>query len=151
MPSISYNIPAITMQIAEILSDLTSLRVCVCSTSGAYTGAALANTIQDYEAAIALVSSHEITATGEKGHDISSKSIARPSVSRQSSVLKDDKDDLDLQRAMDLVDLHYGVKEKHKHGNDVELQKARQDVRRAMAGMHKAQNTGQRDPRISQH
>ena len=52
---------------------------------------------------------------------------------------------------MDLVDLHYGVKEKHKHGTDMELQKARQDVRRVMESMHRVQNTRQQDLRISQH
>jgi len=33
---------------------------------------------------------------------------------------------------MDLVDLHYGVKEKHMQGVDMGLQKARADVQRAM-------------------
>ncbi|MCJ1283694.1 hypothetical protein MMC26_003025 [Xylographa opegraphella] len=115
------------MQIAEILSDLTSLRVC------------------DYEAAIALVSSYKIidtkNTTGEETNTSRSSSDSRPKTSRTTSVLKDAQDDPDLQRAMDLVDLHYGVKEKHKHGTDMELQKARQDVRRVIEGMHRVQST----------
>ncbi|MCJ1389299.1 hypothetical protein MMC18_002155 [Xylographa bjoerkii] len=125
------------MQIAEILSDLTSLRVC------------------DYEAALALVSSYEIidspTNVDKRSDTSSSLSTSRPKVSRTTSVLKDAQDDPDLQRAMDLVDLHYGVKEKHKHGTDMGLQKARQDVRRVMEGMHRAHNSEQRDPRKSQY
>ncbi|MCJ1316654.1 hypothetical protein MMC15_001975 [Xylographa vitiligo] len=125
------------MQIAEILSDLTSLRVC------------------DYEAAIALVSSYKAigtqTTTDKETNTSRSNSNPGPKLSRTTSVLKDTQDDPDLQRAMDLVDLHYGVKEKHKHGTDMELQKARQDVRRVMESMHRVQNTRQQDPRISQH
>ena len=115
----------------------------------------MANTIQDYEAAIALVSSYETidahTTTSKEANSFSSNSTSRPNMSRTSSVLKDALDDPDLQRAMDLVDLHYGVKEKHKQGSNMELQKARQDVRRVMESMHRAQNTRQRDPRTSQH
>ncbi|MCJ1402770.1 hypothetical protein MMC11_005991 [Xylographa trunciseda] len=121
------------MQVAEILSDLTSLRVC------------------DHEAAIALVTSYETIDTQNKQSDNSNVSIVRPTVSRTGSVLKDAQDDPDLQRAVDLVDLHYGVKEKHKQGTDMELQKARQSVRRVMESMHRAQSTGQRDARTSQH
>jgi len=33
---------------------------------------------------------------------------------------------------MDLVDLHYGVKEKHMQGADMGLQSARRDVQRAV-------------------
>ena len=44
----------------------------------------------------------------------------------------DGKDDPDLQRAMDLVNLHYGVKEKHMQGADMGLQSARKDVQRAV-------------------
>ncbi|MCJ1437063.1 hypothetical protein MMC27_006448 [Xylographa pallens] len=136
-PSTTQHLKTTNMQIAEILSDLTSLRVC------------------EYEAAIALVSSYETidahTTTGKETNTFSNNSTSRPKVSRTSSVLKDALDDLDLQRAMDLVDLHYGVKEKHKHGSNIELQKARQDVRRVIESMQRVQNTRQRDPRTSQH
>ena len=57
-------------------------------------------------------------------------------------MLEDEKDDPDLQRAMDLVDLHYGVKEKHMQGLDMGLQKARRDVQRAMEGFDKETNSG---------
>ena len=38
------------------------------------------------------------------------------------------EDDLDMRRATDLVELHYGVKMKHKRGDDKDLQQARRDV-----------------------
>ena len=59
-------------------------------------------------------------------------------------MLEDEKDDPDLHRAMDLVDLHYGVKEKHMQGLDMGLQKARRDVQRAMEGFRTEANTGNR-------
>ena len=114
-----------------------------------------ANAIQDYEAAIALVSSDKLIDSQTTAHKETttsqSDSSSRLRASRMTSVLKDSQDDPDLQRAMDLVDLHYGVKEKHKHGTDMELQKARQDVRRVMEGMNRVQNPRQRDLRISHH
>lgn len=39
-----------------------------------------------------------------------------------------DKDDVDLQRAIDLMDLHYGLKMKHVQSLDRGLQKARFEV-----------------------
>ncbi|MCJ1478488.1 hypothetical protein MMC13_007168 [Lambiella insularis] len=129
------------MQIAEILSDLTSLRAC------------------EYEAAIALVSSyqtldsdpHASSSTPQKyldEHSTEKKSDAstRPRAAHRTSLLEYAKDDPDLQRAIDLVDLHYGVKEKHKNSVDMSLQKARQDVQRMMEGMHRTQIIGQRGP-----
>ena len=59
-------------------------------------------------------------------------------------MLGNEKDDPDLQRAMDLVDLHYGVKEKHMRGVDMGLQRARRDVQRAMEGFRTDTNTGSR-------
>ncbi|KAL9127298.1 MAG: hypothetical protein Q9217_003785 [Psora testacea] len=79
------------MQVASILSDLTSLRVC------------------DYPAALALVYVH--------------KQDSKP----QSSSGEEDSD-VDMQRATDLVSLHYGVKMKHKQGDDEGLEQARRDV-----------------------
>ena len=38
------------------------------------------------------------------------------------------QDDPDMQRATDLVELHYGVKMNHVHGNDAALSQARADV-----------------------
>ena len=58
---------------------------------------------------------------------------------------------------MDLVDLHYGVKEKHMAGADMGLQKARQDVQQAMKklkGEEQRHSAGHRhrasmDPRLA--
>ena len=40
----------------------------------------------------------------------------------------DEGEDADMQRATDLVDLHYGVKVKHMQGEDAGLRQARRDV-----------------------
>ena len=57
----------------------------------------------------------------------------RPSLnverSRSSLSIENVKNDPDLQRAIDLVDLHYGVKMKHVQKLDTGLQKARLDVK----------------------
>jgi hypothetical protein len=59
-----------------------------------------------------------------------SKNLPRPNLSRHGSVLADEVNDPDLQRVMDLVDLHYSVKEKHLQEKDMNLQKARLAVQR---------------------
>ncbi len=41
-------------------------------------------------------------------------------------------DDPDMQRATDLVELHYGVKMNHMQGEGAELKQARMDVDRAL-------------------
>ena len=74
-------------------------------------------TSQDHSAALALVSVH------------------RP---KRASITADDdrelnvkaKEDPDMQRATDLVELHYGVKMKHVRvpGEDAELRRARREV-----------------------
>ena len=43
-----------------------------------------------------------------------------------------DKNDVDLQRAINLMDLHYGFKMKHVQNLDMGLQKARFDVNGAV-------------------
>ena len=43
-----------------------------------------------------------------------------------------DKDDVDLQRAIDLMDLHYGLKMKHVQSLDMDLHKARIEVNGAL-------------------
>ncbi|KAF6240324.1 hypothetical protein HO173_001935 [Letharia columbiana] len=80
------------MQIASILSDLTSLRVC------------------DHSAALALVSVHR---------------AGRVDDDRKLSVKA--KEDVDMQRAIDLVELHYGVKMKHLQGEEG-LRQGRREV-----------------------
>ncbi|MCJ1468252.1 hypothetical protein MMC07_006880 [Pseudocyphellaria aurata] len=75
------------MQIAAILSDLTSLRVC------------------DHAAAMSLVTA--------KPKPQSSPSPPRPSSSSSSSSFnekEEEDEDVDLRRATDLLELHYGLK-----------------------------------------
>ena len=43
-----------------------------------------------------------------------------------------DKDDVDLQRAIKLMDLHYGLKMKHVQSLDMGLQKARVELNGAL-------------------
>ncbi|MCJ1326699.1 hypothetical protein MMC10_003364 [Thelotrema lepadinum] len=102
------------MKVAEILSDLTSLRVC------------------DHEAAMALVSCRpggEEQAKSEKSENEGAGKSATPS--RNLSGLEGHGDP-DLQRALDLVDLHYGVKEKYSQGTDMSLEAARSGVNKVL-------------------
>ncbi|KAL8729828.1 MAG: hypothetical protein Q9166_004469 [cf. Caloplaca sp. 2 TL-2023] len=89
------------MQIASILSDLNSLRVC------------------DHNAALALVS------TRAPASDTSG-----PESSKQGGSKKNHRTDSDpdMERAMDLVELHNEVKMKHVRGEDHGLKQARRDV-----------------------
>ncbi|MCJ1374751.1 hypothetical protein MMC20_005983 [Loxospora ochrophaea] len=112
------------MQVAEILSDLTSLRAC------------------DHDAALALVSSHKTSDSSvsqspsklptlrRSSSPSASEPVARHVPTRGASELRteNNENDVDLQRAIDLVDLHYGVKMKHIEGLDKGLKKAREDV-----------------------
>ena len=43
----------------------------------------------------------------------------------------------DLQRALDLVDLHYGVKVKHQEGTDRSLQAARAEVNEVLRSLQR--------------
>ena len=109
------------MQIASILSDLTSLRVCVCYTKtypppNNVSELRQANSFdQDHSAALALVSVHEhgraSTVADEHG-ELAVKAEADP----------------DMQRAVDLLELHHGVKMKHMQGEDAALRQARRQV-----------------------
>lgn len=87
------------MQIATILSDLNSLRVCVrFSPLISPQPPQLIENLQDHSAALALVT-------------------AKPSPSSfsssSSSSEKEEEKDNDLRRATDLLELHYGVKMKY--------------------------------------
>lgn len=54
-------------------------------------------------------------------------------------------DDPDMQRATDLVELHYGVKMNHMQGAGAELKQARIDVDRALKSLEgKANGAGRR-------
>ncbi|KZF25918.1 hypothetical protein L228DRAFT_264355 [Xylona heveae TC161] len=93
------------MQVAEILSDLTSLQVC------------------GHDEASALVNAHKTlgNAKAEK-------------IENQTQML-DPRDDPDLQRANDVMELHAAVKLKHSHGVDEALQRSRADVRRILSSL----------------
>ncbi|KAL2048429.1 hypothetical protein N7G274_000340 [Stereocaulon virgatum] len=103
------------MQIASILSDLTSLRVC------------------DHSAALALVSVHK--------SDAKSSTIGSDPDNALKSVSKAE-DDVDMQRATDLVELHYGVKMSHMEGEDAGLRQARRDVDRVLETLDRRQAKG---------
>ncbi|KAF2132704.1 hypothetical protein P153DRAFT_262535, partial [Dothidotthia symphoricarpi CBS 119687] len=91
-----------TMQLAEILSDLVSLRVC------------------DPTAALALVSARPPSPSA------STSASAAP---QNPSTLAED--DADLTRAKDLVRLHYEVREAHRRGELARgLEEARRGVER---------------------
>ncbi|MCJ1356946.1 MAG: hypothetical protein MMC33_006942 [Icmadophila ericetorum] len=108
------------MHIAEVLSDLTSLRVC------------------DHDAALALVSSYKTSqAIDTADSNSSNSSSSRGKSLRRKSTLEGAESDPDLQRAIDLIDLHYGVKEDHVQGRDTGLQQARADVARVIEHLNK--------------
>ncbi|RAQ54883.1 hypothetical protein AFGD_009556 [Aspergillus flavus] len=93
------------MQVAEILSDLTSLRVC------------------DYNDALTLVTVHERTPAELSPAD------GRLVVASQPGEKTND----DLRRAKELVGLHYEIKARHADGTvDEELARAREDVNRVL-------------------
>ncbi|KAL8796724.1 MAG: hypothetical protein Q9195_001114 [Heterodermia aff. obscurata] len=103
------------MQIAHILSDLTSLRVC------------------DPSAALNLVNAR--TPSSESQAQASNSAVAKPKLVSQESAAEDP----DMQRATDLVELHYEVKVKHAQGLDDRLVQARRDVDRALEDLRKNQ------------
>ncbi|KAE8334272.1 hypothetical protein BDV24DRAFT_38343 [Aspergillus arachidicola] len=93
------------MQVAEILSDLTSLRVC------------------DYNDALTLVTIHERAPA-----ELSPADGSLVAASQQGEKANDD-----LRRAKELVDLHYEIKARHADGIvDEELARAREDVNRVL-------------------
>ena len=58
-------------------------------------------------------------------------------ISDFQSSTEGDKGDVDMQRAIDLVALHYGVKMKHIQGDDEGLKQARRDVNAVLKGLSK--------------
>ncbi|USP77124.1 hypothetical protein yc1106_04398 [Curvularia clavata] len=98
-----------TMQLAEILSDLVSLRVC------------------DPAAALALVSA--------RSDSSSTTTTATTSAAAAADADPKDDSDLDLKRAKDLLKLHIEVKEAEKRGElSRVLEEARGLVERAVGG-----------------
>jgi hypothetical protein len=116
------------MQMAMILSDLKSLSVCVriLSESHGFTLPLTDRPSQGHEEGLKLVNTHKLISTSDDDRSIVSEKLASPAVADgQRST------DPDLQRARDLVELHYGLKMKHLEGGlDKDLQKARDDVKR---------------------
>ncbi|KAJ5998576.1 hypothetical protein N7451_006386 [Penicillium sp. IBT 35674x] len=95
------------MQVAEILSDITSLRVC------------------GHNEALSLVNAHQ-SVTGPSDTDTNSPAV---NLSNQAPGIQPNKKLEDLQRAKELVKLHYEFKSKHSNGEvDDALRKAREDV-----------------------
>ncbi|PSK60132.1 hypothetical protein B9Z65_1030 [Elsinoe australis] len=86
------------MRVAELLSDLTSLRAC------------------DPQAALALVSARP------KPKDAIGEITSNAT----------EKEDEDLKRARDLIELHSTVKTRHGNGVDDELLYARHEVRKVL-------------------
>ncbi|KAH7076500.1 hypothetical protein BKA63DRAFT_283867 [Paraphoma chrysanthemicola] len=97
-----------TITLAEILSDLVSLRVC------------------DPAASLALVSARPDQAQPPS-------STSDPDAPQTSNSRPDEEDDVDLKRAKDLLKYHYGVKEAHRMGKlNRGLDEARSSVARAV-------------------
>ena len=71
---------------------------------------------QEHSAALALVSVHRTEGVKITADD------------DQTLNMKKAEGDADMQRATDLVDLHYGVKVKHMQGEDAGLRQARREV-----------------------
>lgn len=108
------------MQIASILSDLTSLRVCV-RTIAPRNWCPSSNNAQDHSAALALVSTRAPASNTESSNR------------ETSTKAPDEDDDPDMQRALDLMELHNGVKMKHVQGENQGLMQARKDVDTVLA------------------
>ena len=124
-----------SMQIAEVLSDLASLRACVrlrVHIRHAMCSGSVADALrkQDHEAALALVTTHKTlpdssaTPDGKAGQ--SDSKSRKEGMSVQAA--KEQPLDPDLQRAMDLIDLHYGLKQRRAQGADMGLERARKAV-----------------------
>ncbi|KAF2750687.1 hypothetical protein M011DRAFT_416871, partial [Sporormia fimetaria CBS 119925] len=101
------------MQIAEILSDLTSLRVC------------------DPTAALALVSARPAPTAKTSATAPLHNEPGTEALGQQDKGAAEDAD-ADIQRAKELVKLHYEVREKQKRG---ELGRGLEEARRKVVGI----------------
>jgi hypothetical protein len=116
------------MKVAEVLSDLTSLRVCVWSPRFARASILLLTPPQEPAAAQALVSARP----SPPQSSVEAVKAKTASLQKQSTV----EGDADLQRAKDLIDLHYKVKVAHADGTvDEGLESARRDVGEVLRGL----------------
>ncbi|PWY68322.1 hypothetical protein BO83DRAFT_429222 [Aspergillus eucalypticola CBS 122712] len=99
------------MQVAEILSDLTSLRVC------------------DYHDALALVTVNERIPQTTDQLNLKATGTTPSDSGLDSGSCENE----DLRRAKELVDLHYEFKARHALGTvDEELSRAREEVARVL-------------------
>ncbi|KAJ5161204.1 hypothetical protein N7492_006596 [Penicillium capsulatum] len=100
------------MHVAEILSDITSLRVC------------------GYNEALALVSVHKV-ATPQSVDAATALQTLSPAEKGPSGKKSDD-----LHRAKELVQLHDEIKSRHSNGEvDDSLRRAREDVEYVMRAL----------------
>ena len=124
------------MQMAHILSDLTSLQVCVeppPHSPPIPLSSPSNKTSQDHSAALNLVNAR--TPSSDAEAQTSNSAVAKPKLVSQESAAEDP----DMQRATDLVELHYEVKVKYSQGLDDRLLQARRDVDRALEDLRKNQ------------
>ncbi|KAF2850723.1 hypothetical protein T440DRAFT_479017 [Plenodomus tracheiphilus IPT5] len=106
-----------SMRLAEILSDLVSLRVC------------------DPAAALALVSTRAVSTHNKQiTTNKSTSTNADADAAANTDTNKDEEEqDVDLKRAKELLSLHYQVKQAHKQGELRRgLEEARGSVERAL-------------------
>lgn len=105
------------MKVAEILSDLTSLQVCVRHPKTPFEQQHRADIQQDPNAALTLVS-------------------ARPNGTDNAHKAGPEKEtDPDLERAKDLIALHADIKVAHRDGTDQDLNEAREAVQRVLRSL----------------
>ena len=92
------------------------------------------NTVsQDHSAALNLVNAR--TPSSDSQPQAPHSAVTKPKLVSQDSAAEDP----DMQRATDLVELHYEVKVKHVQGLDNRLVQARRDVDRALEDLTKSQ------------
>ena len=90
---------------------------------------------QDHSAALNLVNARTPSSDPQAHQSPDSAAVAKPKLVSQESAAEDP----DMQRATDLVELHYEVKVKHVRGLDDRLVQARRDVDRALEDLSKIQ------------
>ena len=82
-----------------------------------------------------------VTVNLQRNAESAITSTAKAKVIQGQTFLGSQAADPDLQRAIDLINLHYGLKEKHTHGVNKELEQARIDVDRVLESM-RARDSG---------
>lgn len=97
---------------------------------------------QEHSAALALVSTRSSSTTNQNTATVVAQSNSSlgplstiPIQPEEGRKIIDQ--DLDMQRATDLVELHYGFKMKHSQGVDQDLLQAKKDVENIMGNLRK--------------